>query len=105
MSLKISGSNNTKLTYIKSLDLSVNFLSPHSNTAITPIIQEGGLVSISLSYNNLSESGAYEISNALQVNLTLKRLYLSNNAIGASGALSLAVALCHNHTLEQLNFI
>ena len=38
---KISGSNNTKLTYIKSLDLSSNSLSPHSNIAITTIIQEG----------------------------------------------------------------
>ena len=100
---KISGSNNARSTCIKSLDLSVNSISPHSNTAITAIIQEGGLVSLSLSSNNLGESGAYEISKALQVNLTLKQLYLSNNAIGANGALSLAVALRHNHTLEQLH--
>ena len=83
--------------------LSDNSLSLHSNTAITTIIKEGGLVSLSLSSNNLGESGACEISKALQVNLTIKQLYLSNNAIGVNGALSLAVALCHNHTLEQLH--
>jgi len=44
----------------------------------------------------------YEISKTLQVNLTLKQLFLCSNNIGVGGALSIAVALCHNHTLEDL---
>ena len=99
---KISGGNNNNLTCIKSLNLSSNCLTLHSITAITTIIQEGPLTSLSLSYNKVGESGACEISKALQANLTLKRLYLSGNAIGVRGALSIAVALCHNHILEIL---
>ena len=40
---KISGGNNTKLTCIKSLDLTANGLTSHSKTAISTIIQEGAL--------------------------------------------------------------
>ena len=100
---KISGSNNAKLTSVKSLGLSANCLTLHSKTAIGTIIQEGALESLDLSYNRLGESGAYEICKALQTNLTLKQLFLCNNDIGVKGALSIAVALCHNHTLEDLD--
>ena len=98
---KITSGNN--LTCIKSLDISANCLTSHSSTAITTIIQEGALVSLTLSYNKIGENGAYEISKALQTNLTLKRLSLSSNNIGVRGALSIAVALCHNYTLENLD--
>lgn len=47
-------------------------------------------------------SGTFEISKALQTNLTLKRLFLSNSNIRVGGALSIAVALCCNNTLEDL---
>ena len=100
---KISEGNNTNLPCIESLDLSANDLTSHSKTAISTIIQEGALRFLGLSYNKLGESGAYEISKALQANLTLKQLFLSSNAIGVGGALSIAVALCNNHTLEFLD--
>ena len=100
---KISCGNNEQLTCIKSLDLSADSLTSHSTAAITTIIQEGPLVSLNLSCNKLGESSAFEISKALQRNLTLKQLFLSNNNIGDRGTLSLAVALCHNHTLEDLD--
>ena len=100
---KISGENNTKLTCVKILDLSTNCLTSHSKTAVSTIMQEGALVYLGLSYNKLADSGAYEISKALQRNLTIKQLFISNNAIGVRGALSICVALCHNHTLEELD--
>ena len=102
---KISSDNNTKLTYVKSLDLSANCLTSDSTAkaAISTIIQEGALLSLVLSYNELGESGAYEISKALQVNLTLKKLFLSSTAMGVKGALSIAVALSQNHTVEDLD--
>ena len=99
---KIIGGNK-RLNCIRSLDISANYLTSHSKTAVTAIIQEGALSSLVLCYNKLGETGTYEISKALQTNLTLKRLFLSSNNIGVSGALSLAVALCHNHTLENLD--
>ena len=100
---KIVSDNKAKLTGIKSLDISANCLTSHSSTAVTTIIQQGALTSLALSYNNLNESGAYEISKALQTNLTLTRLFLCSNNIGARGTLSIAVALYHNITLEYLD--
>ena len=100
---KISGENNTKLTCVKILDLSTNCLTSHSRTAVRTIIQEGALVYLGLSYNKLGVSGAYEISKALQGNLTIKQLFLSDNHIGVEGAISIAVALCDNQTLEELD--
>ena len=82
--------------------MAANHLTSHSKTAISTIIQEGALVSLYLSYNDLGESGVYEISKSLQTNLSLKKLFLSGSSIGPGGALSIAVALCHNHTLEIL---
>ena len=96
-------SSKIKLSCIKSLDISANCLTSHSSSAVTTIIQEGALTSLALSYNNLSESGAYEISKALQANLTLKQLFLCSNNIGVGGTLSIAVVLCHNDTLEHLD--
>ena len=100
---KISSDHTAKLTCIKLLDLSANCLTSQSKTAVTTIIQEGALKWLNYSYNELGESGAYEISKALQTNLTLQQLFLSSNSIGVSGTLSIAVALCHNHTLEELD--
>ena len=100
---KISSDHTAKLTCIKLLDLSANCLTSQSKTAISTIIQEGALKWLNYSYNELGESGAYEISKALQTNLTLQQLFLSSNSIGVNGALSIAVALCHNHTLEELD--
>ena len=98
---KISvGKNANSLTM---LDLSANDLTSHSSNAITTILQEGALISLNLSYNKLGESDAYEISKAIQTNLTLVQLFLSSNAIGVRGGLSIAVALCHNHTLAELD--
>ena len=94
--------NNKKLTCIKSLDLSGNCLTSHSTTAISTIIREGALVMLQLSRNKIGENGMFEISKALQANLTLKRLFLSNTNVGVGGALSIAVALCHNNTLVDL---
>ena len=100
---KISEGNIIKLSCIKSLDLPANDLTSNSKTAISTIIREGALTRFDLSYNKLGESGAYEVSKALQANLTLKHFFLSSNTIGVRGALSIAVALCHNHTLEDLD--
>ena len=100
---KIVDDKSTKLSRIKSLNLIANCLTSHSKTAVTTIIQEGALVFLDLSYNKLGESGAHEISKALQTNLTLQQLFLSGDAIGVGGALSIAVVLCHNHTLEYLD--
>ena len=100
---KITSGKTAKLTCIKSLDLSANCLTSQSKTAVSTIIQEGALTWFNYSYNKLGESGAYEISKALQTNLTLQQLFLCSNSIGVSGALSIAVALCHNHTLEYLD--
>ena len=93
---------NTKLSHLKSLHLASNSLTSHSITAITTAIQEGALTLLDLPSNDLGDNGVYEISKALQVNLTIKQLYLSSSNIGVRGALSLAVALCYNHTLEDL---
>ena len=100
---RVIDGNRTKLTCIKSLNLASNCVTSHSITAINTIIQEGALEWLDLSFNKLGESGAYEISKALQVNLTLQQLFLSGNFIGVGGALSIAVALCHNHTLTDLD--
>ena len=100
---KIVSSNEIKLTCIKSLDISANCLTSYSSTAVTTIIQQGALTSLDLSYNNLNESGAYEISKALQANLTLKQLFLCSNNIGVGGTLAIAVVLYHNDTLEYLD--
>ena len=90
------------LTCIKSLDLSANCLTSHSTTAISTIIKEGAVVVLQLCHNEIGESSAFENSKALQTNLTLKRLVLSNCNIGVGGALSIAAALCHNNILADL---
>ena len=100
---KIASGNKTKLTCIKSLNISANCLTSYSSTAVTTIIQQGALTSLALSYNDLNESGVYAISKALLTTLTLNRLFLCSNNIGAKGALSIAVALYHNHTIEYLD--
>ena len=92
-----------RLSSIKSLNLAFNILTSCSITAITTAIQEGALTLLDLSSNDLGDNGVYEISKALQVNLTIKQLFLHKSNIGVRGALSLAVALCHNHTLEDLH--
>ena len=94
--------NNKRLSFIKSLRLASNSLTSCSITAITTAIQEGALTLLDLSSNDLGDNDVYEISKALQVNLTIKQLYLVGSNIVVSGALSLAVALCYNHTLENL---
>ena len=94
--------NNKRLSCIKLLHLAFNSLTSRSITAITTAIQEGALTFLNLSANDLGDNGVYEISKALQVNLTIKHLCLGGNNIGVTGALSLAVALCYNHTLEDL---
>ena len=99
---KINNSNNAKLTCIESLDLSAVCLTSQSETAISAIIQEGGLVTLDLSYNFLNASGMYKICNALQVNLKLKKLFLSSNDIGAEGAILIATSLSNNRVLELL---
>ena len=96
---------NKKLSHIKSLHLASNSLTSRSITAITTAIQEGALTLLDLSANDLGDNGVYEISKALQVNLTIKQLYLAESNIGVRGALSLAVALCYNHTLEDLHLV
>ena len=68
--------NEKLLTCIKDLDLLSNCLTSRSATAISSIIQEGTLVKLNLSCNNLGESGMLEIVQALQVNSTLKVLFL-----------------------------
>ena len=95
--------NEKLLTCIKDLDLLSNCLTSRSATAISSIIQEGTLVKLNLSCNNLDESGMLGIAQALQVNSTLKVLLLSYNDIGTNGAKSLVTALYHNHTLEELD--
>ena len=94
---------NKRLSCIKSLTLASNGLTSHSIAAITTAIQEGALTLLDLSSNDLGENGVYEISKALQVNLTIKQLFLYKSNIEVRGALSLAVALCYNHTLEGLD--
>ena len=91
-----------RLSCIKSLDLALNSLTSCSITAIITAIQEGALTLLDLSSNDLGDNGVYEISKALQVNLTIKQLFMLKSNIGVRGGLSLAVALCHNHTLEDL---
>ena len=96
--------NGNILHCISTLDLSFNCLTSQSGTAIRSIIQEGKLVTLNLSYNDLGESGAAEISQALKVNSTLKTFFLTLNGIGVNGTKLLASALlCHNHTLEHLD--
>ena len=91
-----------RLSCIKSLNLASNSLTSLSITAITTAIQEGALTLLDLSSNDLGDNGVYEISKALQVNLTIKQLVLCKSNIGVKGGLSLAVSLCYNHTLEDL---
>ena len=95
-------SNMSILTCIEVLNLSSNCLTSQSATFIRNIIQDGKLVILNLSYNNLGENGTAEVSQALKMNATLKTLYLTLNDIGVNGTKSLATALCHNHTLEHL---
>ena len=94
---------NKRLSCIKSLNLASNGLTSRSIAAITTAIQEGAITRLDLSLNDLGENGVYEISKALLLNLTIKKLFLCTSNIGVRGALSLAVALRHNHTLEDLN--
>ena len=62
---KISDGKSTKLTSIRSLDLSSNCITSQSKTAISTIIQESGVVSLKLSFSELGECGAHKISKAL----------------------------------------
>ena len=63
-----------RLSCIKSLNLASNSLTSRSITAI----QEGALTLLDLSSNDLGDNGVYEISKALQVNLTIKQLVLQH---------------------------
>ena len=69
---------------------------------VRDIIQEGMSVELNLTCNKLGDSGAHEISKAIEGNSTLKKLFLTHNAIGTSGVLALATALCRNNTSELL---
>ena len=94
--------NKVVLTCIESFCLVFNCLTSRSGADNSAIIQEGTLVKLDLSCNNLGDRGMLEISQGLQVNSKLTTLSLSFNDIGVNGAKSLATALCHNHTLEYL---
>jgi len=95
--------NKEKLNCIASIDLTSNNLTSHSKTAISNIIRGSKLVELKLANNNLGESGAMTICNAVKANPTIKNLNLSHNAIGISGAQILADLLSHNCSLEELS--
>ena len=61
------------------------------------------LTGLYLSGNNLGETGAAVLADALRTNTTLTRLYLSDNNLGETGAAVLADALRTNTTLTRLD--
>ena len=69
------------------------------NFQSTVLCQNCSLISLNLADNNIDDGGAYEISKALQVNSTLKKL---NNTIQVNGGKSIANTMHHNNALEDL---
>jgi hypothetical protein len=64
---------------------------------VNSVLQE-----LDLFRNNIGESGAAAIAEALKVNSTLQQLDLRWNAIGSSGAAAIAEALKVNSSLQEL---
>ncbi|XP_068687262.1 NLR family CARD domain-containing protein 3-like isoform X2 [Montipora foliosa] len=58
---------------------------------------------LNLKYNEIGDSGAAALAKAVEINSTLTTLNLSYNKIGASGAAALAKAVESNSTLTELD--
>ena len=61
------------------------------------------LKKLHLSYNNIGESGAEKLAQALMLNTTLRNLDLYGNEIGKQGAIEFSKALCLNSALKTLD--
>ncbi len=60
-------------------------------------------LTLNMSCNQVGDSGATAIAEALRHNQTLTTLNMSQNRVGDSGATAIAEAVCHNQTLTTLD--
>ena len=67
-----------------------------------PSLPGPGLLSLSLSHNNITSEGAEALADLLLCNEALQSLVLSSNEIGSDGANSIVAALTDNRTLSAL---
>ena len=82
----------------------INNISDTGAVALAQALRDNStLLWLDLSNNNISDGGAVALAQALHHNSTLNGLDLSNNNISDAGAVALAQALHHNSTLELLN--
>ena len=61
------------------------------------------IVSLDLSYNDLSESGAVSLSQSLQLNSTVQKLSLRGNKLGTQGGIQVASMLQVNQTVQSVD--
>lgn len=82
-----------------------NSISHKGTIAIAKAMQSINLENLDLSFNSIKDEGAMALAQALQVNTSLKCLYLDNTDITDEGAMALAQAVQYNtHSeLEQLS--
>lgn len=78
------------------LPAGANFSSP------ALVVDLEGCTELSLDDNNIGDSGAAAIAEALKSNTAVEKLWLNNNTIGDSGAAALAEALESNTALRWL---
>lgn len=85
---------------LKSLDLSFNQISDDGAYELTEVlspVKKSSIKYLHLSKNGITNDGANYIAEMLKVNQTLKELWLSSNEIGYQGVKSIANALAYHN--------
>ncbi|KAM9439400.1 leucine-rich repeat-containing protein 34-like [Clarias gariepinus] len=89
---------------VRALDLSYNRISDEGAFHLADLIQENvALQKLDLMCNNIEADGAERIAKSLHHNTTLKRLRMTGNKIRNKGGMHLACMLQSNSTLEELD--
>mmetsp|Transcript_91920 Transcript_91920/g.297326 ORF Transcript_91920/g.297326 Transcript_91920/m.297326 type:complete len:673 (-) Transcript_91920:55-2073(-) len=90
---------------VRWLQLDRNLLGDTSALALASMLSRPDVAvqSLDLDFNRISDTGAGHLSDALEVNTSLRELQLHCNAIGPKGAAVLAKALKSNSSLRALS--